>query len=534
MNLLIVEDELRLRSGLANNISWESHHIEIVGLAADGLEALKLVEMKKPDIILLDIQIPGINGIEFAKRVKAENKEIQIIILSGHDNFFYAQTALELGVFKYLLKPAGEDEILNAVIQAAEAIKQNFKQKLAALELDQKWKEYLPRLQESYFLHLVHGNENTVNKYEKFEQLQIKINPAYRFTVALIDIDSTNESVDEVMSAQDISLAQFKLFNVTKEILQEDGVAHWCFQDTNGSTIVLFVMSSEIEPKIMLEYHQLLNKVLTSFHHHIGMTASAGVCSSCGELEDLNRLYRQAQTAIKERIIYGHNLVIPYAEHSMQNNYYVFETHLEKDLEIALETGDKVESEHILKRMWQSTLANSQSSEVIQEFVLYVSGFFIRLIHKQNWNVKEVMGSDYVFLNNLSHLSSIKQIEKWLGQACELYVNFLLEQKKTISHSAVKEILDLIEKEMHEDITLQIVADKLYINSSYLSRLFKKETGKSFSSYVIERKMETAKKLLQKGHKVYDAANMTGFKDPSYFTKVFRKYWGITPVEIQK
>ena len=533
MNLLIVEDEFRLRSGLANNIAWEQHQIEIVGLAADGFEALKLVELKKPDIILLDIQIPGIDGIELAKRVKSENKEIQIIILSGHDNFFYAQTALELGVYKYLLKPAGEEEILNAVVQAANIVKQNFEQKITTLALDQKWKEHLPRLQEAYFLNLIHGNENIGNKYEKFEQLQIKLNKSYHFAVAIIDIDPNVEQKD-FSPTQDFSLMQFMLFNVTKEILQDDGVAHFTFQDTNGAVIVIFVMSSKMKPELILEYHQLLTKIISSFHTYIGTTASAGICSSGGELDELNRLYRQAQAAIKERLVYGHNLVIPYVEHHAQHQYYVVETHLEKELEIALEIGDLEGTLVLLKQIWESTLSLSQSSEDIHEFVLYLSGFFIRLIHKQGWNIKEVMGSDYVSFQNLSHLLTKQQIEKWMEQVTQHYVQFLYEQKKIVSHSAIKTILDLIEKEMSEEITLQMVADKLYINSSYLSRLFKKETGKSFSSYVIERKMETAKQLLQKGHKVYDAANMTGFKDPSYFTKVFRKYWGITPVEVQK
>jgi two-component system response regulator YesN len=97
----------------------------------------------------------------------------------------------------------------------------------------------------------------------------------------------------------------------------------------------------------------------------------------------------------------------------------------------------------------------------------------------------------------------------------------------------VKSILGIVENEMDQEITLHTVADRLYLNSSYLSRLFKQETGKSFSNYVLERKMERAKAALVDGAKISEAASMVGYHDGSYFTRVFRKFWGVTPGEIR-
>jgi two-component system response regulator YesN len=97
----------------------------------------------------------------------------------------------------------------------------------------------------------------------------------------------------------------------------------------------------------------------------------------------------------------------------------------------------------------------------------------------------------------------------------------------------IKTILSLVENEIDQEMTLHAVADRLYVNSSYLSRLFKQETGKAFSTYVLERKMERAKAILQEGARVYDAAAGVGYRDVSYFTRVFRKYWGVTPGEVR-
>ncbi|MCG6581839.1 helix-turn-helix domain-containing protein, partial [Acinetobacter baumannii] len=112
-------------------------------------------------------------------------------------------------------------------------------------------------------------------------------------------------------------------------------------------------------------------------------------------------------------------------------------------------------------------------------------------------------------------------------------ITFMGEQRKTTSNQVVKDILNLLEEEMDQEITLHTVADRLYVNSSYLSRLFKQEMGVVFSAYVLERKMERAKSLLQEGLKVYDAARLVGYRDVSYFTKVFRKYWGVNPGEFK-
>lgn len=128
MNLLIVEDEVRLRNALANNIPWEKHGIEVVGKAANGKAALELIDRKKPDLLLLDLQMPEMDGLSLARRLREEDPLMKIVILSGHDDFAYAQAALELGVVSYLLKPAGDQEILEAMLKAAERLRRELEQ----------------------------------------------------------------------------------------------------------------------------------------------------------------------------------------------------------------------------------------------------------------------------------------------------------------------------------------------------------------------------------------------------------------------
>lgn len=532
MNLLIVEDEIRLRSSLAYNIPWDQHNIEVIGLAADGKEAIKLVEVKKPDIILLDIQIPEIDGIELARRVKSNYHDIEIIILSGHDNFVYAQTALEIGVFKYLLKPAGEEEIIAAVVAAAALLKQRLEQKLNMTVLHKKWEEHLPRLQDIFLLNVIYGKELPEQITAKSNELQLNLSSNQLFSVAVLDMDPLSES-EKRFSSNDTGLLQFILMSMAKEVLQETSPC-WIVSDINGYVVILFELPLDNRQEGLLIVHQSVAKLISSVKTYLSLTASAGISGSIGDIEHLNKMYQQALSALQERLVYGHNIVIPYQEKLVTEEFKSIEPYMEKELEIALETADTERALHILKQWWDATIEASSFLGEVQEFVLYLSSFYIRIIHKQGWVVKEVMGNDFSYFQNLQALSTKQQTYQWITRITKNYIEFMKCQKKSISHQAIKTILDLIEKEMNQELTLQMVADKLYINSSYLSRLFKQETGKSFSSYVLERKMETAKQILLKGSKIYDAANMTGFKDPSYFTKVFRKYWGVTPGEITK
>ncbi|MCI1773823.1 MAG: helix-turn-helix transcriptional regulator, partial [Paenibacillus lautus] len=162
-----------------------------------------------------------------------------------------------------------------------------------------------------------------------------------------------------------------------------------------------------------------------------------------------------------------------------------------------------------------------------------MNSFFTRMIQKQGWTVKRVVGDDIEYFHNVKLLSTKMQTWSLLERTVKHIITYMGEQRKTTSNQVVKDILNLLEEEMDQEITLHTVADRLYVNSSYLSRLFKQEMGVVFSAYVLERKMERAKSLLQDGLKVYDAARLVGYRDVSYFTKVFRKYWGVNPGEFK-
>ena len=532
MNLLIAEDEDRLRNSLAYNILWEEHGIEVVGLAENGLLALELFEHRKPDIVLMDIQMPEMDGIALIREIQRRETMVKLIILSGHDNFEYAQIALEHGVVKYLLKPAGEGEIVNAVLEAADQLRFELERLNHQIRLEERWEQHLPYMKEMFIQHWLSGKYDPQQVLEIGRDLGIELGHDWQYTVVVLDMDDPTAR-EAGPGDRDRRKRMFSLNRLVTELLIS--VSAWIVMDTNERTVILFhAPAGEDENRELLTVNTIVDRLLTRLKEVLKAPVNGGISGATGGREDVNKLYFQAVKALQNRMLYGSGIAIPYREEQRAEcSGLEVHPHMEKTLEIALETGDERKARAIIDEMWDTSLGQAVSLEEAREYVLYWSGLLIRMIQKMGWSVKEVTGDDYALFQNLQLLSTKEQVRGWISRTVEGIVAQVERQRKAVSHQMVKRILNMVEAEIDQEMTLHTVASRMYVNSSYLSRLFKQETGKAFSAYVVERRMELAKATLQKGAKVYDAARTVGYRDVSYFTKVFRKYWGVTPREIK-
>lgn len=530
MNLMIVEDELRLRLGLANNIPWEEHGIEVVGLAASGVEALALAARKRPDIMLIDVQMPEMDGLTLVRKLRErqDGGTLQkLIILSGHDNFGFAQDAMAMGVSQYLLKPAAEEEILGAVLDAARQLREEMEQWREQAELKVKWREHLPHLQSGFVRQWAEGAYDKDEVLRRSRDYGIGLGESDRIAVAVADLDPLPTG-DDRYRTEELPMWRFSLQCLAREMLPSP--ACWVCADQQGHTLLVFVLDGEeAAGDGVLRVQASVVQVLARARETLRLTGSAGICAAAGGIGDINRLYAEACRALQERIVYGCDIVIPYREPERKEQGVQVQQGLEKALEIALETADEDKALEALRGLWNESVETTETAEEVHEAVLYLSSLYIRMIQKQGWRIGSVAGEDMAYFENSRQLATKEQIHAWLVRLTNRICEYLRQQRKTTSNGVVRSILSIVNQEIDQDITLHTVADRLFINSSYLSRLFKQETGVPFSTYVMERKMERAKSILQDGGKVYDAARLVGYRDVSYFTKVFRKYWGVNP-----
>ncbi|TLS52426.1 response regulator [Paenibacillus antri] len=525
MNLFLAEDEPRLLYSTAYSIPWEEYGIDVVGTATNGIDALAMIERLQPDILLLDIQMPGLDGLSVARKAMSRGTRMKVIVLSGHDDFAYAKGALELGAVRYLLKPAGEDEIVEAVRETAERIRKEREAEVDFLSLRHRWEEHLPLLRAMFFSRWIHGDytEEEIDRQAGRLVLDLPSDRLYALTV--FELDPADEP-----SAEDASFESFALQTIAEDFFGTKGIL--VFQDAEQRVAALYIgKEDEIADEFAFRANDGASKLLALTEDALKRTASAGV-SSLGGRGDAPTLYRQAIRALLERAWLGNNLVIPFTERTEDGLPAPATPEFERELETALGMGAADRAAELIAERFDPRGGELRSLEYFQEQALYLYSLLIRTIHKNGWSVRETAGDEFMDFMQPEALKNPVLAMHWLQRAARRIVHYGGLQRSTMMHRLISRLLAMIEEDLSLDITLHSAAEKLYLAPAYLSRLFKKETGVAFSAYLTDRKMTKARDLLMDGAKVYEAAAAVGYRDVSHFTKMFRRFWGTTPGEL--
>lgn len=206
----------------------------------------------------------------------------------------------------------------------------------------------------------------------------------------------------------------------------------------------------------------------------------------------------------------------------------------EKKLEIGLETGDAVKTREAIEKLLEERVGRESSPGDIRGHFLYLSGLLARFMERKGWPMNDAVGEEYDSFLDLQSVSQKEEGCDRLVRAAVRMADYSCKMRQSSVHPLVQRLKDMVEQEMGQQFfTLSVAAERLHVNASHLSRLFKQETSQSFSDYVMEKKMSYAKHLMEQGCKVSDASAMAGFKDTGYFIRVFRKHWGVTPGELK-
>lgn len=531
MKLVIVEDEPALRNNMAHHIPWEKNGIEVVGLSGDGKDAFELINRKMPDLLLLDIQMPEVDGLTLARQIRASGLEMKIIILSGHDDFEFAQSALEVGVSRYLLKPALAEEILEAVTDAGRVLREERQHRHNQMQIENKWNENLPSLKNAFLQSWVNGKYSELEIFRHSQSLGIEIDESSQFAVLIVETDPLTD-IEQRFNKSDYPLLQFALHSIAEDTLGNQKCL--VFQDTNYITTIIMIKSlEEDEERFIEKIHSSAGRLLSLCKDCLKVTASAGIGELTDNVTAVFQSYLHAKQALSERIVYGQDIAIPYRDNKNALNINTMGPGWEKQIRIGLEVGKPDEVLRYLSCLINDRTENSSTVQVYERTLL-ANMALAQFIHSQGWGIHEVLKEDSLFFFNLYELKSKDQILEWMKRVVHRIVSYSSKRRNTNAQELISSIITMIDSQMQDDINLYSISEKLHINSSYLSRLFKQHIGKPFSSFLFERKMERAMELLSEGAKVSEAANQVGYRDVSHFGKAFRKHWSITPGEVKR
>lgn len=480
--VLIVDDEPWVAYGLAHLIDWNANGFEVIGEAHDGVTALQLIIEHVPDVVVSDIRMPGLDGIQLLEKLKQQQLDVEVILVSGYSEFQYAQQALRLGAFDYLLKQVEAEQLLESLQRISERLRTK--------------RETQPGV--DLFLHdlfelLEPSNGTTVEQFLQNKGIQHE-QPHFRF----ISCELADASVFPLLAAEQhvqmISTCQLRT-----------GLNKWA---------VLINYDEQSSSTHFLDY-------LSELTEH---AQYAGISSRGYGHTKLALLYDESEVACCSAGFYRYGQLMSYKKEELDAK----DKKMVLQIELAIKEGDLLAIKALLGE-WSDRCSDER---IAVDRLTTVYNQFISLLLKYYGNA--------VRYNDLEHLP-YDQLVRFYRSPDEFFsrleglFELMNEQEAHVSNDQAKKIIAYIDQSYTEDILLSSLAKQFNLSIGYLSMLVKKETGKTYSEYVTEKRLALAKELLgDQSISIQDIVQRVGYKDYFHFNKLFKKHFGITPSKYRK
>ena len=498
-----------------------------IKFAKTGRSVIELAESFRPDIAIMDIQMPGINGIDAMKEIKKVNSNIIFIVMTAYDKFDYAKEAINLGVLDYLNKPARKDVVISVLRRAMDTIDADRRKRSEDLIIKEKMETVVPIIENGLIQNLLSREhfEDDINNYKNL--LGIKENYGYMAVIIAGDEQVGNRMTGAVA-------AGIRMQNVYQEIrmLVEEyipGIVGYVMANKipilvpkEGPSMEYSERTDLIDKSRML-VRKLSEKTDCSFRIGLG---------SVKELGEISDSYNEALSILIEttgRV--GHADDMPIGC-KYEEDYPI---DVEKRLFEMLEIGDTERTVRVANDFfdWMEESQKNYFEDVrlkVLEFVLWAD----RITYIST-NKTYHFRSRTNYISNLISMNSFDELRDWFVGKFEEDAIYIADRKETQSESAVEKAKKYMEENFSKDISLEDVSMKVDISSYYFSKLFKEETGRNFIEYLTELRMEEAKRLLKETDmSMKEICGMVGYSDPNYFSRSFKKYTGVTPTEARE
>lgn len=523
IKMLVVEDEAIMREGICCVGDWESYDVEISGVAENGKEALGQIELCRPDIVLTDVVMPVMDGIELARQVYEKYPEIRMIFLSGHEEFEYVKRAMEYKVCNYLLKPAKIERIVEVVTEVRDEILKERERIAEEERLQKKLELSMPVLREHYMNQILEGTEWEEEKIKKqFGFFNIDLDPK-NIAVLVCEPD-----IEEEKEASQIVLLQLK------EICQEIVGCEYrsvVFSDLEDRAVTVLNYPQKLHTRDLLPYLQgKAMRIQKEMEERCGQSVSIGIGRPIRNIRYLHKAYKEAEYALSYRFFMGRKSVIYIGDiekEEPQELFYIEQK--EGEVVECVRVGDLAGTKRQLEIYFASLgkYAGCGQDFIYEEVTVFISNLLRFLKGK-------VLDGETDFLqeleklldelrrkNSYTTLSELQnQVESILGDIAEKINENRLLRNEGIIEKAKK----YVQENLSGDVTLITVAEKVYVSPNYLSCLFK-ESGENFKDYVIRIKMEKAEEMMAADkYTLSQIAAALGYRDGRYFSQVYKKY----------
>ena len=528
--LILVDDESEIRQGLMEVIPFEELGFQVVGEAANGLEALSLCESLRPDLMMTDIRMPLMDGLTLCKRVRDLYPTTQFIILSGYDDYEYVKKAIEAKTMSYLLKPISAAEFCEVLKETKIKLDEEFAQRRDVEKLRSHLKDSLPLLKESLLASLFSGAIKKERALSDAARYDMNLD-AKGYLCAL---SRTGWQYGPDMIA-DADLLMFSVMNILSEILTKSFTAHLFHY--NGMLGLLLLLES-IDAETVSRAQELIKEARDTVDYYLQCPLNIGIGSAVPDLDKVAAGAEQALLALEQCIIDRDGNVLGFSD--IRYGYQADITaddRLLRQLSNMVKLGEYDEALSALKELMGVCRGASLTAKAYQAYLMEIFITFVRIVpemtlERTDFNEGFDQFSRKVFLD----CPPVEEAERLLTGLLKTLVDAVLTGRKTTGLLLSGQAESYLAAHYQDEtLSLETLCSHLHISPSYFSAVFKKETKKTFHQYLTEIRMDHAVKLLAAGEmRTAQVAQAVGIPDPSYFSYCFKKHFGYSPSSLRK
>lgn len=496
--------------------------------AKSGRAAIELVDSFRPDIVCMDIRMPGINGIEAIREIKSRNPGIIFIVISAYDKFDYAKEAVHLGVLEYVNKPVEQEKMVSLLKRAMVLVDEQRAQRSKDLLIKEKLEIVIPVI-ENGFIYAALFQDNYVEDIDNYKQL-LGMSADYGFMTVLEcgDNNGAGHVANPIGASVQVQPYYQQIRTMLKEYFPQSAVGAMM-----GNKIIMFVVGEDVTEEYVhrIALIDYARKMIRELRAEIGIDFRMGI----GSLTPLSRIHDSYEEAIQS-IRFAKGSVVHVKDLPIGCGYeadYPLET--EKRLFERIANGDATGAVKEVHNFFDWMLANH--GDMPDDIRLKVLEFVLWAEKKayESGGMTYVFTSRHFYLSQVMNTEDLSELRVWMVDKVTEVCRNILCKKEESNVSIVEKAKDYILRHFSEEITLDDVSEEMNITPYYFSKLFKDEAGVNFSDYLREIRMERAKYLLTEGKlPMKEICVQIGCADPNYFSRMFKKYVGVTPTEYKE
>lgn len=519
--VLIVDDEPGALKSLKYMLDWDEYGYSIMGEAANGKQALEMLKNGSFQLIITDIRMPGMSGLELIHAIREISAELPIIVMSGYEEFEYVRECLRHGVKDYLLKPVDQENLARLLVTIREELMQEFL-------TNKQLYHGIPALRDRTLKRWAHGFLLDDEIRSELQYLNIHIDDHSWVCPLLVEMNF-QDLTDSSWTESEIGIRRFAVLNVMEELLLHRG---YVFEESSSRLGVILVGEScEYREEVVLQLAEQIRD-------HVAQYAKVSVTVAVGErVEDLREMASSFRTTLRRMemnfMFQGHIIsAAQFKAYDMPLNSQVIQ-----DIDSILDAVTSKDDERLsslLEGQKQRFLTCAASKQTVQSFVLELFAHLFRLIKEMEEPYQHIFESETNELKHILELTTLDETMDFTEQKCLEVIQHLKRLKMSSSEKTVDQVKKIVKQNYAQNIHLKMIAEDIHMNPTYLGQVFKSNVGMSFNDYLMRTRLEKAKSLvLHTDKKIYEIALEVGFRQLDAFYKRFKEYTGKSASELR-